>query len=633
MLKKNFYLFFLILGFLSINYCMKAMQGEDKKGSKRRIINEQQGDESLRLADSLKFLAASRYLETLEDRGGDIFNILSILDNENENYILPEELKYYCKSLIIDKHFALLEQVKEREYHNLPVIKEDLDNYRQLLDTMLKESYPDFNLILSILDNHFRLVLKYYDDQHEDNRFQDYDGIMLIDINVLLKLLIEKNVSFNAIVSNQERDSIDKIICSAFNTKAFYEDEFDKNNADLRRLLVKVNLLPPLDYMTSEGYCFFILLARGNLEIDLFHVIVNKEKDKCYDWHFLFSRHENDDGNTALHYMAEDGDKEKFIAILDLIKEKCLPLNLFINIQNHIGLTPLMAAANECRFEMVKLLTDYSNINAIKMINKQSVRSLKFLAALNCIGALNREVSSVGQISQELQRYCDIIVFINKHCAFLEQLKGDKYNCLGFTQENLAKYKSLLYEIFDTQCIDFNLVCRACTNYFNAIIRGDLKTIIRKDKNNACNAITIALEDINILLKALIKLSYVGDIAFDTMEQTVLKRIINSIFLYKDYRNAYGNLRYLLASYNLFPKLDCMNINGTNFLEHLVSSDIDIKLFNLIINKEKDKAYNWEELFSITDEDNKIILHHAVLGESKDKVEAILNLIQEKNLA
>jgi len=221
MFQKSIFLIFLATIFLSFNYQIKTMEEPNKK---RKIDSEEQEDEFpalkneeqedklpvLKKVNSLKFLAASKYLQKLVN-GLENVNMLKILNIVDSDENLLQDLKDYCKYLIIDQHCAFCRNLEPFKPFKDDAFDSDqpfdicLDEYRKLLYDMVNHSHPEFNLILSIFDNHFRLMFKYF--QKDEQYIKEYCGIKIDDVNILLKGLIKrtvfKDMTFKEIFANE----------------------------------------------------------------------------------------------------------------------------------------------------------------------------------------------------------------------------------------------------------------------------------------------------------------------------------------------------------------------------------------------------------------------------------------------
>jgi len=451
MLKKSVYLIFLAFAFLFFNCAIKAMQGQSKRPKCDKVE-----EFNSREVNSLTFLAASKYVKELIRKGLSIFNILNILDNndENDGPPLPQDLIYYCKRYILDEHCILLQKIENNWIEHESGKKENnfcaIEEYKDLIKTILNE-HPDFNLILSIFDNHFRLILKYC------NLRTSYQGISLNEITLLLKLLININKGGNGseiIMGDQVKNKGLSIYRSMLNnllnnniTNEF-DNEFRENYIYLFRFLLAKKLLPSLDYPMYNGQNFLHVLVSNLNDIQLFREIINKPRVNSIAQ--LFNSCELSSGITLLHDLIYTGSKDKITIILDLMKKKNLNLNDFIHIPNKEGITPFMLALKKGDYEIIELFTNYANLR--KIDNKSLVNQLKSLAALEV--NKNKDKLNLSLLPVELQKYCQnytVVPLIEARYASLEQCyKGNcHYPNLKVTQENLNEYKQLLYEIMD----------------------------------------------------------------------------------------------------------------------------------------------------------------------------------------
>jgi len=600
MFKKIFNFVFLVSALLSFNYFVEAMEQPTKR-RKLEQINENEESKSAE-ANGFNSFNSTDYLEKIRYELGENARISMILDKIDSD--VPEHLKKDCKSLIINENCTVLEQLFKTEWlERLKLTEENLGNYRKLLHEMLAKQHPDFNLILSIFDNYFQFLLKGYDD--------DEDIIFLEDINILLMILIRgivegRSVSFDAIASQEERKGIERIIYEAIIAGSLCSRDPVINN-DLSILLLKNNLLPALDYHFFETYGentnFFMMIAQGCYNAELFSSIIDREKSKVYDrgyWNRLFSTC-NHTGDTVLHFATYSNCKNKFKVILKLMEEKKLALEDFINIKSKYKKSPLGLALTNHHFEAFQLCYD----------KEEEVNSLRFLAASTIV---QHKRDLISNLPQELQEYCIVLAKINDHYDFLKQFKDSKYYFLQITSENLEYYKKLLYSLLNKQKYTIvNLILNA----FNELFEDSINFCHRDFYTRFGDIIKFVL-----LIKNRVEKVYASDI--DSSD-------LSALYFYA-VKSANVDLWGLLAMFDLLPPLG-YSYQDTDVFEHVVYSfGHNIQLFNFIINKEKDKAiYNWKNLFNMH-RNGYTLLHLAAVWASKDVFESILNLMKYVHL-
>jgi len=340
MFKKNLPLIFIATIFVSFDNQTKAMQESDvtpiseKTEPQQDIFHCKQEP-----CNTLKFIAASKWLAALKAHGINIFALDS--DNEDHKRILenvPEELIEYCKKCpifpLIHKHITDLKQFKGFYKDIKKITDESLDSYNILLHKLVSSiDIQDINMkeMLSELEEIFYSILS---------------SITLKDINIVLRLLIELgNTEFEDYQISSLNMIWDNLAC--------------KNKKNLIKLLAKnKRLMPSLTHIFQDNHTFLLWLVRCN-DINLFKSIINEERNKPYNWEELFSIRSTI-GWAVLHFAVEES-TDILEVLLELIKEKGLDINTQTN---NVGLTPLMIAARNGDYEIVKLLIDHkANIN------------------------------------------------------------------------------------------------------------------------------------------------------------------------------------------------------------------------------------------------------------------------------
>jgi len=577
MFKKSFSLMILAVALLSFNCSLKAMEDPQKN---KQLDNA--GSGSSEISYSVSERRASPYIWL-----------------SNESF------------LMIENHCACLEQFQEHAF--LEITEENLKKYKELLCL----GGINLNLVFSAIANCFKettsnsKVLEKFDDP------EMFLGITLHEINMLLlKILIKHN-------STKEDSAFAKKFESYFTI--IIRNIFRANLVDLYLLLAEGNIWPSLDAIQSDDnrnlLMEFVLYCE---DIELFKFIINREKAKAYDWNNLFSMQDNA-GLTVLHYAANAASKDIVEILLELMEEKGLDLEHFVYKEDNAGRVPLIIACGRDDVAIMELFINY--ITGLRnIINKYSVYSLKFRTALRYIDALkNRELdlSVSNELPEELKTYCNNLDSINKHCDLLANCtEVDMYG----TSENLHNYKKLLHVIFDKENIDVNLMLSVFDRYFKEMIDNPNQYIQAHTVNDEFCGLSVM--HINQLLTILIKRIFAGqDSNISLYEKGSLAHVINYAF-----KSDFDDLCLFLVTGNLLPSLKCIIDNDSrSFFTYLITDCKNMGVFNVIINKEKDKEYNWKKLFGIGNHFTTV-LHYAVLSGSKDKVEVILNLMRDKGL-
>jgi len=220
------------------------------------------------------------------------------------------------------------------------------------------------------------------------------------------------------------------------------------------------------------------------------------------------------------------------------------------------------------------------------------------------------------------KEYCNILKQLP------EKLMGKK---LHTNEEDLQEYRDLLDKVFCKQDINFDEMVSAFSVYFQAVIDCNEELFDPLENyrgKKRTRFVGIRLEEINIILKALVGLS------LDSEEIDKLNKILLLIFVYRDF-DACRSLRYFLANNGLYPSLISIDKkNSETFFMYLANKNhIDIKLFSLIINNaKKNTIYDLVDILMMRDTQGSTVLHYAVNSGSKEKVEMILELMREQNL-
>jgi len=440
MSPKNLFLIFLLSAHLPINNSIKAMENPCKK------------------------IRSNNYQRDLE------------FGQENE---YGEEPTFSTVHEIdINDHCKFLTQFKEnKKFEFLEVTEENLGIYHKSLLSMLSMQHPDLNTLLFIFHQYFRHILASFKFNNQYNKH-----ITLTSINALLSILIqhfniEKNIDSYIVASTEEQEFLDLIVYNAIKIK---RRNRDVGNA-LLRLLIRNNLIPPLDHIIDGKYVLTLLVI-NDINIELFRHIINKEKDKNYPWHDLFGKQTNMKDRTILHHAAM---KSKEIAqiLLDLIKEKDLPLDDFLLIPDAAGNTPVDLAYNRADFEIVQLFNN-------KDIESDDVNSFKSIISL-AIGKHNL-IDQIEYLPQELQEYCRPVAKISQYCILLEELVKEKGNEFpNYVPQYLHVHKKLLYKLCNSEYHNLDLI-------YNIFI-SDLQEACDND-NPKIYMYKIIFNNINIIL-------------------------------------------------------------------------------------------------------------------------------------
>jgi len=356
MFKKQFTLIFLATAFLSFDNKTQAMT-EPTTSKTIKLQNTLHSNYCWQEpCNTLKFLAASALIKTLENQGID----LNDLNPENKNHrkilgTMPAESIEYCQkcqiiSDLINQHINTLEQFKA--YEHLKINEKILYRYNKLL----------YKLFCDNIDMHYigieKILSRIYDKFASNINIHPHNHITLEDINVLLQLSMQPLIIKEDInLSKQKATCLDKI----WN---FIDTDLYAYNA-LLNLIIKNNpkLLPPLNHIVKDQFNntenFLMFLVKHNIDITFLKSIIDEEKNKDYNWEQFFSMRTEPYNYTILHCAADDWGniyKGTFKIILNLMKEKKLKLDNFINTQDDDGHTPLILATISGRDEIIELL-------------------------------------------------------------------------------------------------------------------------------------------------------------------------------------------------------------------------------------------------------------------------------------
>jgi len=355
MFKKNLSLIFITTTFLSFDNQTKAMQkSDDASTSEKTKLQRYTFHCKQEPCNTLKFLAASRCLETLKINGINIYALDSNADHKIILETIPLELIEFCKQCpifhLIHKQLRVLEQFKAYKY--LKITDENLCTYNKLwLELSTKNDIQDINIegILSAINKDFQSTIEYF-KQYSNSL---YDVFMTLeDINVVLKLLINPTKKY-ADLSEQEKMCLNEILSF-----------IGRENNDLLQLLAINRQLPHLNCSISispfpdytRSYTLALLVTNG-INVNLFKSIIDEEENN-YDWNevLLLSNYDRD---AILHNAARSKD---FLEVIIRLIEKHISdpkyKQYLMNSKNNNGITPLMVAAYSGNAESVKLLLD-----------------------------------------------------------------------------------------------------------------------------------------------------------------------------------------------------------------------------------------------------------------------------------
>jgi len=564
MIKKNLGFIFLVSIFLSLNCLIKAMDDPNKK----------------------------RKLDDVAEKLG---------DNEGSSSCLSELTQ------LMNEHLAFLKTLQQDKFAHFQVNELNISNYSKLL-TVADKAGMDLRLTFNAVNSYFKKAIEIESNQ--------YEGITFFDVTTILSVLLY-------IKQNKRSPTNPKLLVSfqkACNLILLSDDRYMLYN-DLRYLLVHYGICRRLDSILDNiGIPFFMhmFVTANNYNAELCECLISFNKLKHDEYENLFGMRDKM-GNTVLHHAVLSGSKDKLEVLLKLIQKQNLCVNDLICIQNNHGKTPLLIAANNGDFEIVNLLITYAkNIDLRKMINRQSVGSLKFLTTL----AINKRKDRLKLISklenQDLQKYCkdcDILVpKIEDHCAYLERMNKE-------AQEDLVEYKKLLYEILDKQYFDLNIILLELEDYFGTI--GSINSgRSRFTSENFTNEILITLMDLPIMMQVLIRFIE-GDIDFDVAKETMAP-ILSKIYVDWGWNPQFKHLKFLLAKHGFYLKLDSIIGERRDSIFMVLFNGTGIKrLFNCIMAQEEKEKYEWSKLFKMCDVNGNTVLHNVVC-KSKNKLERLL---------
>jgi len=252
--------------------------------------------------------------------------------------------------------------------------------------------------------------------------------------------------------------------------------------------------------------------------------------------------------------------------------------------------------------------TKASKVKTVDLLKLIAARKVDELIMNGTISGL-----SLDNLPEELREYC--MITINDYCVFLEQFNG-------ITGKGLDDYKKLLCELYKKQGKAVGVILSTIVIYVPCQIYPQIYCFIN-------------LEEIKTLLGMLIRSSASENIVLTEQELDCRNKIIIHAI-----KNNKIELCQLLISNNLLPSLDDrVKIDNVtcSFFKHLVRlTSNNINFFNVILNEEKNKNYNWEMLF---DKEAISILGREELSNNIVQIaateicnDAILKLVKEKGL-
>jgi len=335
MLKKFIFSIFL----MAISFFgnpLRAMEDPNRDKNLEQNIQKEDSQEnelSKTTADSLKDVIVRKVgLEALCALSPEVF---------------PEELREYGINFLINEHCAPLEKFKENKEYNVfsKVTEENLNNYKELLYELCENQFEGIDLVLTGF-----------------SKCWPWPSIFvqrtLYEICEFLKILIRKHNDLAIILSDSEIVCRDKVLSYILSTK----------NVELFKLLLNKGLLPRLDYKVNinDNYvCSFfkrLIICKSSY---FFETVLQKEKDKDYDWKKLFDQEEVFIyGGVALLpnvmiIAADSGEQNIFKVLLALAREKgLLDINARDSLEEAYDRTILIGAVIACNVELVKLLLE-----------------------------------------------------------------------------------------------------------------------------------------------------------------------------------------------------------------------------------------------------------------------------------
>jgi len=320
--------------------------------------------------------------------------------------IFPEELREYGIQFLINEHCAPLEKFKEnKEYAYLKVTEENLNNYKKLLYGLCENQVEVGCLALAEFGKCWPDIFRY---------------MALYDICEFLKILTKQSNGFDITLSDNELLFRDKVLHYILNNK----------NVELFKLLLNKGLLPRLDYkinISNNDVCRFLRRLISSGSSYFFETILQKEKNKDYNWKELFDQEEGRImGGMALMpnvmlTAADFFEKNIFKAILALAKEKeSLDINVRDPRKGADGYTILMVAVYFFNVELVELVLE--NGADINIKSNSGRTALDYAKAY--LDQINLELDRVNLVNGEVKLFeerrlslCEIIRILIEYGA------------------------------------------------------------------------------------------------------------------------------------------------------------------------------------------------------------------------
>jgi len=519
-------------------------------------------------------------MKTMEDPNFDSANVESNVPSLVSDTESNQQLSSYLENmehLGLDSTAALIEEHKS----NKQSFVKSVDTLKKLAELAVCKYKDSKNLDLSCLPQ--ELVIDLHCSSLEKFKEKEYEWLRITEKNLnrhnkLLCILADMGVNIKLMVS------------AIYNYFAFQIEFYkqDRFNSSYYISLKDINLLLAL------------LVKWNNTENTYIEEIASEEEMDCLNK--IISYAFSDEGNSDLWML--------------------LTTNKLLSIGNNIGQKQAMDMPNSANFK---------------------TGTLQFKAASKLLEAQN-----ANDIPKVLQPYCKyveaaplILPLIKKYFECLEQLKyggwgrfKDEYKSkeihksLKITEENLAKCDELLYELI---CMGINIkpILFILHDYFYRWVQWDYD--INKEIRGP-----LTLEDWNVMLAELIKCKLDASYNDAFLEELVseeemdnLERIIGYAFMRK-----YLGLHKFLAHNGLLPSLNYIFMNSSNMgvsiLDFICWDCIDIEFFNFVINKEKNKKYNFRNLFRTQGCRilKKILLSRPSVGDSNLAVNKLKAFLQ-----
>jgi len=379
MLNKFIFSIFLMIGSFFVNP-LRAMEDPNRNRNLEQDIQKQDSKKnglSKTIAGSLKDIIVK--MVGLE--------VICALPQG----VLPEELREHGIKFLINEHCAPLEVFKEKKEYSLwlytfiKITEEDLQNYKKLLYELCENQFEGIDLLLTGFSKCWFWPPIFV------NR-------TLNEICEFLKILIRHN-DLEITLSDVEIVCRDKLFGYILETK----------NIELFKLLLNKGLLPRLDYKIkiNGGFvCSFFKRLIYCKSSYFFENVVQKEKDKDYDWKKLFDQEEAfifggvELMPNIMIIAAGSCEQNIFKNLLALAREKGL-LDINIKEEGPYGWTMLMIAVNDYNVELVKLLLE--NGADINMKCNNGKTALGY--AKDCLDGMNINLAQANLHNNNRQSY------------------------------------------------------------------------------------------------------------------------------------------------------------------------------------------------------------------------------------